>query len=301
MRSLLVGLFVLCSACQSASDSAPSAPSEAVYADVQQEATASAPSAGASAVASPLARQPDAPPGAAPDATPDAATPTAPASARVFIRDADLRLRVDDYDAARRAALAAAQSARAVVAGEAEQRYAYSVTNTLTIRVEAARFDSLMEALAAIGKEVVERRVTVEDVTAQNADLEARLRARRAVEARYLDILGRAGRVEDVLAVERQLAETREAIEVAEGQMRGLRDRVSLSTITLTLSEESATGITDGPGFVSRLADAFGTGWDVFLGLLVGLVALWPLLFLVPLGVWAWRAIRRRRRRNAEV
>ncbi len=289
MRVFLTGVLVLCSACQSGSDSAQDASVDAVYADMQQEA---APSAGAPAVASPPARQP----AAAPDAAADAAAPPAPTSGRVFIRDADLRLRVDDYDAARRAALAAAQGARAVVAGEAEQRYAYSVTNTLTIRVEAARFDSLMEALAAIGEEVVERRVTVEDVTAQNTDLEARLRARRAVEARYLDILGRAGRVEDVLAVERQLAETREAIEVAEGQLRGLRDRVALSTITLTLSEESATGITDGPGFVSRLGDAFGTGWDAFLGLLVGLVALWPLAFLVPLGVWAWRTVRRKRR-----
>ncbi len=287
MRALLFGVLVLCSACQSASDSASTEMAQVAYADVQQEAAGSAPAGGASA-ASPSAPQPD------------AASPVVPAAGRVFIRDADLRLRVDDYDAARRAALAAARRARAVVAGEAEQRYAFSVTNTLTIRVEAARFDSLMEALAAIGTEVVERRVTVEDVTAQNADLEARLRARRAVEARYLDILGRAGRVEDVLAVERQLAETREAIEVAEGQLRGLRDRVALSTITLTLSEESATGITDGPGFLSRLADAFSTGWDGLLGLLVGLVALWPLAFLVPLGVWAWRAVRRRRR-DAEV
>lgn len=293
MRVVLIGVLVLCSACQSASDSATSASDQVAYAEMEQYAP---PSIEAAPGASPAP-----PPASPPGASQDAATPDAPAPARVFIRDADLRLRVDDYDAARRAALAAASGARAVVAGEAEQRSAYAVSNTLTIRVEAARFDALLEALAAVGTDVVERRVTVEDVTAQNADLEARLRARRAVEARYLDILGRAGRVEDVLAVERQLGETREAIEVAEGQLRGLRDRVALSTITLTLSEESATGITDGPGFLSRLADAFGTGWDVFLGLLVGLVSLWPFALLVPLAVWAWRSVRRKRRQGTDV
>ncbi|HEX9950367.1 MAG TPA: DUF4349 domain-containing protein [Rubricoccaceae bacterium] len=229
---------------------------------------------------------------------PAAQSPAVPASGpatsrapRVLVRTAEMRIDVRDYAAARTRALATARRLGAVVSGEDERRSAYEVANTLTLRVDAARFDSLLDAMAGLG-EVTARSVSVEDVTEQAVDLDARLRARRAVEARYVEILSRAASVEDVLAVEKQLAETREEIERADAQQRSLRDRVALSTLRLTLAEESATGIADGPGFGSRLADAFGSGWDLLLGLLVGLVSLWPLAFVIPAVVWLWRRVR---------
>ena len=276
MKPLLVCSVLLLSACQSAGDSASTEAASASSADVSEAAAPAAPVVRASSgAAGPLA----------------ADAPTAP---RVLIRTADLQIRVADYARARRDVAAVARRSGALVAGENEQRTSYQVSNTFVLRVPAARFDTLLDALAGIGEEVEARSVEVADVSEQSADLEARLRARRAVEARYTEILARAGSVEDVLAVEARLAETREAIEIAEGQLRGLRDRVALSTISLTLTERSATGITNGPGFGSRLAEAFAAGWDVMLGLVVGLVSLWPLWIAGALGVWAWRAVRRR-------
>ena len=286
---LLLVLTLALASCQSdpSLDTATSEAPQVAYADIepaQQEVSGSS------------VPPPSPPPPAT--GTPAVGAPASTPAPRALIRTADLRLRVSDYDEARRAVAATARRMNAVVAGEAEQRLAYEVSNTITIRVAADRFDPLMEALAGLG-EVVERRVAVEDVSEQAVDLEARLRARRAVEARYEAILARAGSVEDVLAVEARLAETREAIEVADGQLRGLRDRVALSTVTLTISEESPTGLTDGPGFLSRLGGAFGEGWDVFLSLVVGLVGLWPLVTLVPLGVWLWRRFQRPGARRA--
>ena len=230
--------------------------------------------------------------GGAPSVRGPAGTPARAPTSRSLVRTADVRVDVRDYARAREQALAVAGRMGAVVSGENEQRTSYEVSNTLTLRVDAARFDSLIAAVAGLG-EVTSRNVSVEDVTEQAVDLAARLRARRAVEARYIEILGRADSVEDVLAVERQLAETREEIERADAQLRDIRDRVALSTLRLTLLERSATGIADGPGFGARLADAFGSGWEGILGLLVGLVALWPLVFIVPLAVWLWHRARR--------
>ena len=297
MRRLLLVLSLALASCQSdpSLDAASESP-QVAYADIEPAQQEVSESQGVLPSPLPPPPPPPPPPAGVGDGSQGAPAVGAPASVpapRALIRTADLRLRVDDYDEARRAVAATARRMGAVVAGEAEQRLAYEVTNTVTIRVAADRFDPLMEALASLG-EVVERRVAVEDVSEQAVDLEARLRARRAVEARYEAILARAASVEDVLAVEARLAETREAIEVADGQLRGLRDRVALSTVMLTISEESPTGLTDGPGFLSRLGGAFGEGWDVFLALLVGLVAVWPLAILVPLGVWLWRRFRRR-------
>ena len=279
MTRAWIALALLLSACQSADESAGGSAGTVAYATMEQPETAQDASGPAPA------------PATSPAAAPAGGRRPAP---RVLVRTAAMRLDVRDYDAARRAALATARRLGALVSGEDEQRMAYEVSNTLTIRVDAARFDSLLDAMAGLGS-VTSRSVAVEDVTEQAVDLDARLRARRAVEARYVEILARANSVEDVLAVEKQLAETRVEIEVADGQLRALRDRVALSTLRLTLNEQSPTGLADGPGFASRLGGAFGTGWDGLLGLLVGMVALWPLAFLVPLGVWLWRKVRRRR------
>ena len=228
---------------------------------------------------------------AAQDAAPDTAS-----TARHLIRRASLRLRVDDYAEARTEVTALVGRFGAYLGGEQEQRYPEHIENTLTLRVPAARFDALMEALLAVGDEVDARTVEVEDVTRQYVDLEARLGARRAVADRLAALLARANSVEDVLAVQTQLAQVQEGIEAAEAELRFLRNQVALSTITVTLLEESATGLLAGPSFLSRLGDAFETGWEGMQALAVVAVALWPFWLLVALLVPVVRRLERRRK-----
>ena len=223
-----------------------------------------------------------------------ATDPTPEPDEQRLIRRAEVRLRVDDYTNARERVGALVRQFDGYLGDEREQRYPSRIENTLTIRIDAGRFDSLMSALLAVGKEINFRNVTVEDVTRQYVDLEARLRARRAVEERYTQILGRANDIEAILAVERQLADVREQIESAEGQLRYLSNQVSLSTITLTLFEESSTGLLAGPTFFSRIGNAFETGWDGVLELLIALVAMWPLWVLLALSIPLLRRLNHR-------
>src|SRR5690606_6600983 len=212
------------------------------------------------------------------DVAPDAA-----AAEPLLIRRSTLRLRVDDYAEAQAEVAALADRFGAYVGGEQEHRSPGRIENTLTLRVEAAQFEPLMEALLAVGREVDFRTVEVEDVTRQYVDLEARLRARRAVAERLTELLARADTVEEILAVQTQLAQVQEEIESAEGQLRYLRNQVALSTITLTIFEESATGVASGSPFFTRIGDAFAVGWEGVQELAVGLVALWPLWALLAL------------------
>ncbi len=225
----------------------------------------------------------------APDPGPDPAT-----EQRRLIRRAEVRLRVDDYAEAREDVGTLVDQFDGYIGDEAEQRYPSRIENTLTIRIDAARFDSLMAALLEVGDEIDFRNVTTEDVTRQYVDLEARLNARRAVEERYKAILSQADDIEEILAVEQRLAQTREEIESAEGQLRFLSNQVSLSTITLTLFEESNTGLIAGPSFIGRIGDAIGTGWDAVLEMLIAIVALWPLWVLIALGIPLFRRFNRR-------
>ena len=214
---------------------------------------------------------------------------------RQLIRTAALRIRAHDHAQAVARARALAEVSGGVVGDESSQRYADRVETTLTIRVPSPRFDTLLVALSAIDGEVESRSVSVDDVTRQVADVEARLAARRAAETQFLAVLDRAGSIEDVLAVQVQLQRVREEIESAEAQLRAMRDQVALSTIAVTLFEASAAGITAGPSFVSRIGRAVGSGWDGLLELLLALITVWPLVLGV--GALVWLAVRRRRRR----
>jgi hypothetical protein len=127
-------------------------------------------------------------------------------------------------------------------------------------------------------------------------DLEARLRARRAVLDRYLQLLARADDVGEILAVETKVAETQEAIEAAEGQLRALRDRVGLSTLEVTISDGELGALAAGPPFLRRLGEAFSVGLAGVADLALGVVVLWPLWLLGAAAFFGLRPVLRRRR-----
>ena len=276
--ALVAALGLVLAACQS--DSAP----EAVYADATSTEALDLDEAGSLAQRAAGLVQPT-----------SQTTPLAPAD-RLLIRTASVTLRAEDHAEAVGQARALARAVGGFVGEESSQRYADRVETTLTLRVPSSRFDTLMTALTALDGEVDARSVSVDDVTRQVADVEARLRAKRAAEAQYLELMGRSGSIEDILAVQARLQQVREEIESAEAQLRVLRDQVTLSTIRLTIYEASAAGITAGPGWFARAGRAVASGWDGVLELGLGLLSIWPLLLLGAAALW-W--LRRRFRPHA--
>jgi hypothetical protein len=108
---------------------------------------------------------------------------------------------------------------------------------TLTLRIPADRFDEATAGVRPLGK-VEQLDVSVEDVTEQYMDLEARLANARRLEERLLQLLEtRTGTLEQVLAAERELARVRTEIELYDGRLRQLASRVSLSTLTIVVQE----------------------------------------------------------------
>ena len=170
----------------------------------------------------------------------------------------------------------------------------------LTARVPAQRFDEAIAGLDPLG-DVESVNVTAEDVGEEYADIEAQVRNRARLEQRLLELLDtRTGELEDVLAVERELARVRETIERHEGRLRYLRNRVGMSTLTISLREPAPVLSTyEGENiFVHALQSA----WRNFLGVLVWLIA--ALGVILPLALLAWlawlvlRHVRRWRRRR---
>ncbi len=107
----------------------------------------------------------------------------------------------------------------------------------------------------------------------QYYDLEARIRNKQKEEARLLKHLDEnTGKLEDILAVEREVSRVREELERMEGRMRVLQDLVSLTTVTLHVNEIKGYVPPQAPTFGLRISRAFAGSWKALISAIQSLV-----------------------------
>jgi hypothetical protein len=175
------------------------------------------------------------------------------------------------------------------------------------IRVPAESYDRAVADLRGLAKEVRSMSSTTQDATAQITDLEASLRNLRAVETQYIELLGRAEEVPDILQVQERLREVRAEIEQTEGRMALLNRLSDLATITVELMPVPAVAQTNGGS--SSPADAAAGAWEASLDTLRNgarvavavAVYSWWLLPLAVVAVFVGRRLLRARRAAAAV
>ena len=107
----------------------------------------------------------------------------------------------------------------------------------VTVRIPAKVFDTGVGEIKKMG-EVKSESVNGQDITEEYVDLEARLGNLQASEKQFLQIMNRATKIEDVLAVQRELTNVRGQIESIQGQMKYLSQSAELSTLTVYLSTD---------------------------------------------------------------
>ncbi len=170
---------------------------------------------------------------------------------------------------------------------------------TLTIRVQADKYDALLAELTKTGK-VMNQNITGRDVTEEFVDAEARIKTQRELEARLLQLLAeKTANLTAVVEVEQKLAAVRENIEKTEGRMRMLKDQASFSTITLSIYEPAILNTSSG-GFFYELERGFEKGLTGFTAVISGLitfiVALSPILGILGLILYiVIRVVRKRK------
>jgi hypothetical protein len=159
---------------------------------------------------------------------------------RSIIRTGQVRLRVDDYEAARTNLTATVEARGGYVSDSRKQVHdvdgATWTSGQLVLRVPAENFSETMTAVEGEGQ-VLDSQTSTQDVTDRVVDLEARLKNLRAERDRLRTLYERANTTEDVLAVERRLSEVQTEIERTEAQLQNLERRVAYATITVELSE----------------------------------------------------------------
>lgn len=126
---------------------------------------------------------------------------------------------------------------RALTAAEALARgskgYVVQQTNDgITFRVPAEAFQSVLDRVLELG-DVTQRNVQARDVTEEFFDVQTRSRTLEAMRVRLEELLGRAQKVEEALAVERELGRVVAEIERLKGRLKLLRELIAFSTFAL--------------------------------------------------------------------
>ena len=162
------------------------------------------------------------------------------------------------------------------------------LSRELIIRIPAEHFQKTIDAISKNVSFFDSKRISSTDVTEEFIDLEARLKAKRTLEHRYLALLAKAQNVKDILEIEKELSAIREEIEAREGRLKYLENRVSYSTLTVNFYKRTAeTGITTSYG--TKIWNALRSGFNGLSYFFLGLVNIWPFILIILIIIYIIR------------
>jgi DNA repair exonuclease SbcCD ATPase subunit len=175
--------------------------------------------------------------------------------------------------------------------------------NKMAIRIQNEYFNDLLQEIDLQARFVNYRDVSTQDVSKDFVDLESRLKTKREVEARYMEILRKkAGTIEELMNAEQQIGELHEEIEATISRINFLKDQVSYSTINLefyqTISQEIKAS--SGPGIGEKFGAALAAGWNGLVNMAIAVTYLWPLI-IVAAGAMTFLRLRVVRKRKSAV
>ena len=170
------------------------------------------------------------------------------------------------------------------------------INRSLLIRIPNKNFQPLVDSITNSVKMLDRRDIQLKDVTEEFVDLDARLKAKRKLKERYLQLLDKARSVKDMLEIERQIAQIREEIEAKQGRLNYLQNKVLFSTIHLSFYEMIQGVKAPSQTYVNRLWRAVKGGFTGVGEFVIGVVYLWPfVLIAIFIGLFVRNRIRKKK------
>ena len=227
--------------------------------------------------------------------------PARAAVPRKIIYDARVDLVVDSLSTAEQAVVDLIKEHNGFLA-ESDQATVTSTQRRATwrVRVPVDHFNAFLAAVCLLG-EVKQNHLGSQDVTEEYFDVNARIHNKQEEEKRLLKHLSDStGKLEDILAVERELSRVRGEVEQMQGRLRFLANRTELSTITIEATEWKDYKPPIAPTFPTQLGRTFFNSVDNLFAfgkaIAMFAVALLPWLPLILVGLFILRWLIRANR-----
>lgn len=208
---------------------------------------------------------------------------------RLVVRDASLVLQVSDVNAVDQQLRAMVNGQKGFVLSSSSSGSDQDFVVYLTFKIPSDQLDATITAAEKTAHKVLSRSMSGSDVTSEYVDLTGRLTSLTAARDRLLELLKKADKVEDAVAVNTALTDVQSQLEQITGQMRYLRENAALSSLTVELRPIPTTPIVNPEGWqpgedaraaLRSLLD-FAQGLGSFLITAVIWTPVWlPLFFL---------------------
>jgi len=213
-----------------------------------------------------------------------------------IIKSGSLRFQSDDLEETYAQIQAAAKKYKALIKNDSQSKDDYELTRRLNVRIPNEHFDAFIADISKGVKYFDYKEISSEDVTEEYIDVASRIKTKKVLEARYLELLKKANKVSEMLEIEGQLSEIREEIEAKEGRLRYLQNKVSMSTLTLEFYKPVAPGSKATVSYGGRIWNAIASGFNGISNFFIGLIENWPVIITLVVLIFFIR--KRFKRKN---
>ncbi|KQV75609.1 hypothetical protein ASC61_11680 [Aeromicrobium sp. Root344] len=218
----------------------------------------------------------------------------APDADREVITTGEINVRVKDPRTVAQKISAYAETIGGRVDSRTEHGDGDDASAFVTVRVPSTKVTATIDRLKTYGT-VTNVSLQNDDVTAQAKDLDARIDALRLSIDRLERIMANADTSGELIKAENALTQRQEQLESFEAQRKQIADQVSLSTLSIDLSQKARADSVEPGGFKGGLTD----GWNALVSTVNNVVevagVLLPWLAIVIVLYGAYRLVARRR------
>lgn len=212
---------------------------------------------------------------------------------RKLIKNGNISFETEDLQTTKTAIINLIKKYNGYISSDNQENYGNRKSIILRVRIPAKHFDTLISGISEKVNKFDSKNINISDVTTEFLDVESRLKNKKELEKKYLEILKKANSVKDILEVEKELGKLREDIESTEGRLKYLQNQVSFSTLNINFYKIEQN---ESSSFGKKIKDGFANGFENLKGFFIGLINVWPFIILAIILVFLIR--KRIKRKN---
>lgn len=218
-----------------------------------------------------------------------------------IIKNAHLRFETADLEKTYGQVQALIKKYQATITNDSESKDETSLNKDLLIRIPGQHFDAFINDLSSGVPYFDTKEISSQDVTEEYIDVAARIKTKKVLEQRYLELLKKANKVSEMMEVEKQLSIIREEIEAKEGRLQYLKNRVAMSTITLNFYKTTADESGATVSYPGKILNAIKSGFNGISNFFIGLLEMWPFIIILVALIYVIRKRFKKKNKNEAI
>ena len=218
-----------------------------------------------------------------------------------MVYQADIQLQVSKLDDAKKKLDVLAKKFSTSLVSSSETEEFEEKQFRVTYHVPQSKFQTFLDHIKKISENPASVQITSEDVGEELIDLQARIKAKKAMETRLIAMMNKANTTGDLLDIETSLGNAQEQIEQLTGRQQYLKYHVAFSTVNVELNTSTYQPLHTEKSFFHEVIKSFlDSCMNMWIGLqmlVIYLAKAFPYLVVIGL-IWLVVLFIRKKRKS---